>query len=125
MRRTLSADQFIAHVVRATSRPAAVLPELRTVATDLVEENLTVGGAHGPGTPVDTGHALSGWDRMRVGPVDLVTNPVDYMPALNRGHSPQARQGIIGPVRRAWPQIVAEARAIVARGQARGGWYAA
>lgn len=122
--RGLTQEQFAARVRAATTRVAKQTETLRTVATDIVETNLTVGGAHSPGTPVDEGVALAGWDRQRVGPVDLITNDVPYMPALKDGHSQQAKDGFVRPTARAWPQIVQEARAIVAQGGERGGVYA-
>ena len=85
-------------------------------------------------TPKDTGQAKSNWNysietpdqhtttqtgvRTINGIEDLpkraaafihyVTNSLPYIPALERGHSKQAPQGMVGLTALEWPQIVAD-----------------
>ncbi len=46
-------------------------------------------------TPVDTGNARSGWTVDTSVPVPVVENNVEYIGALNRGHSKQAPAGFV------------------------------
>jgi hypothetical protein len=124
MANALTFDQFTAAVKKASVRVSVMADTLRVVAGDLVETNLTVGGAYSPGTPVDTGEALSGWERVRRGSVETFTNSTPYIRPLEYGHSQQAPQGFVRLTALHWPEIVRDAKAIVARGQARAGMFA-
>jgi hypothetical protein len=85
-------------------------------ADDLVEQNLTVGGQYAPGTPVDTGEALFGWERRRQGLRTLFTNDVPHIVYLNRGWSAQAPEGITPLVVLHWPEIVRDATLLARKG---------
>jgi|15BtaG_2_1085339.scaffolds.fasta_scaffold00289_14 hypothetical protein len=48
-------------------------------------------------TPVDTGRAQRGWEIKGKGMQSVLSNTVPYIGPLNRGHSKQARKGILRP----------------------------
>lgn len=48
-------------------------------------------------TPVDTGYAKSKWKKKKLSDGFQVSNAVDYVPFLDRGHSKQAPKGITKP----------------------------
>lgn len=48
-------------------------------------------------TPIDTGRARSGWSITGKGLKSILLNKVPYIGPLNRGHSQQARNGILKP----------------------------
>lgn len=119
----LSYDDFAARVRLATTRVHGMVETARTVAGDLVETNLTVGGRYSPGTPVDTGNALAGWERVRVGAVETFTNDVAYIRPLEYGHSKQAPAGFMRLTAMHWPDIAREAWMAARAGAVRGGLF--
>lgn len=46
-------------------------------------------------TPVDIGNARAGWTVDVASPIPVVENNVEYIGALNRGHSSQAPAGFV------------------------------
>tara|TARA_R100000734_G_C3315042_1_gene106824 strand:+ start:1486 stop:1800 length:315 start_codon:yes stop_codon:yes gene_type:complete len=48
-------------------------------------------------TPVDTGRAQSGWQIMRGGDTNIISNAVPYIEPLDKGHSDQAPEGMTKP----------------------------
>ena len=48
-------------------------------------------------TPVDTGRAQSGWNIVRGGDTNIISNAVPYIEPLDKGHSDQAPEGMTKP----------------------------
>jgi hypothetical protein len=96
---------FIAKVRQTGVAHQSMVPQWLTATSDIVETNLTVGGAYSPGTPIDTGVARAGWVRTRGRVVETFANRVPYIAALERGHSRQAPDGFRGLVALHWKDI--------------------
>lgn len=116
---------FVAALHEARDVVTQASEELLLASADLVETNITVGGAYSPGTPVDEGHALAGWERVRRGAIVAFLNDVPYIRRLEYdGWSRQAPNGFVRLTIRHWRDIVRDAQVAVTSGNRRGGMFA-